>query len=250
MNEINFDNHIHTCFCGHADAMTIPVIVETADKLGLERIAIVEHIYSPAELPLIEKIKSQVAGLCHDCKVIVGAEVDVDGKKTDGSLVVENSQLEGIDFIIGAIHYVPGENFYPHSPDDCPLNADELMARWQSSLVGLVSNPIIDVLAHPARLPGVATDMNITFNHILSILEDAAQISAENNIAWEINNLTGAKIQQDFRSHWYLLTQSAIDAGLDITYGSDAHCPEDIAKQDCVQQILAELTDFQGFKAF
>jgi len=149
--------------------------------------------------------------------------------------------------VIGAVHYIPGVGNYPHSPMDNPLEPEKLLELWRSSLLGMLANPAIDILAHPGRLPSAALDLNIYFDDMISVLREAAAISADNGVAWEINNLTCARLAPAIMGRWHETIQAAVDAGVKITYGSDAHSPEDISKQGYVQQIIKRLKNFTGF---
>lgn len=238
---ILFDGHIHTEYCGHAPGMTVETIVNRINELGLESAVISEHIFSNEDVKLLNLIKEQLNIYTSICEIFAGAEVDADSKFADGRLVVDNDTLKTFDYIIGAIHYIPLVGNYPHSSAENPLPPDELLKRWQSTLFGVVNNPHIDVLAHPGRLPAAALDLDIYFDDILAVLAQAAEISANNNIFWEMNNLTCGRLKKEHFALWHKTIQVAIDAGVKITYGSDAHAPVEISKQGYVQQMLTKL---------
>ena len=236
---INYDLHIHTAFCGHADPMTIPVIIDRAHSLNLETIAIASHVMKVEDLDFLQKIKAEVTALKPRCKVIIAAEVDANGEKSDGSLVTED--IDDIDYVLGSIHYIPTTGVYPRSIDDNPLDPETTLKHWQSTLFGLVSNPKIDTLAHPGRMIANALDLNIYFDDILATLAQAALMSASNNINWGINELDGRKIPVSHRLLWFKVSHLAVDAGVKLVYGSDAHKPEDMGKTDFTQQQLLNL---------
>jgi len=57
---MNHDFHIHTVLCGHAEpTMTIGNIIARAEKIGLKKIAITEHIGSQDEMERINIIRQQ-----------------------------------------------------------------------------------------------------------------------------------------------------------------------------------------------
>lgn len=238
---INFDSHIHTELCGHAHGMTVPLLLAQADKLNLDCIAITEHIYKQTDIKFIPQLKEEVQSTPHKCNVIVGIELDADTSKTNGTLMADNNSIKDIDLVMAAIHYLPNHSHYPHGPEDLPYPPETLLEYWHTTLIGLTSNPAVDILAHPARLPGMVLDLNIFFDDILNILTEAAKLSAQNNIVWEINDLTCARIPAEWVSQWHKTIQIAIDQNVKITFGSDAHSPDEIARQNYAQQILKDL---------
>lgn len=236
---MNYDMHIHTEYCGHGFGMTIEAILRHADELGLHTIAITDHVFRPADLPIISRIRREVERYKTKCRVIIGAEIDVDGDCSDGRLVTDN--FLGMDYVIAGFHYVPTIGNYPHCPEDCDLRPDDFLKVWRSSLLGIVSNPAVDTLAHPGRLVAASVDLDVHFDDILAVFAQAATLSAENNVAWEINELTGCRLCDYYQKQWYRLYQIGLDAGVKLIYGSDAHDPSSIAMSDFTQMVLESL---------
>ncbi len=236
---IKYDLHVHTEYCGHAVGMTIPKIIERIDKLGLETIAITDHIFGPESEKNYEIIKQEVAKFNPKCKVIVGAEVDVDGNHTDGRLVID--KLDHIDYVIAGFHYIPGIGNYAHHPGQCDLNEFDLLRVWQSTLMGIVGNPGVDTLAHPGRMISTGLEIDRHFDRVLSTLTEIARISAKNNIAWELNDLSGYRVPEVIKPQWHRIYETALEQGVKIVFGSDAHAIEDIAGQEFAKYILDKL---------
>jgi len=233
---INYDLHIHTEYCGHAPGMTIEAIIAAAELRQLETIAITAHVFNEDDLQLIKKINDRVAGIDTYVKVIVGAEVDVDGARCDGKLITD--KLDNIPYVLGSMHYIPTTMIYPSSPLDNPLEPDKFFRVWQSTLIGLVSNPRIDTLAHPGRLAGQSCDLDVFFDDMLAVFQQAAQLSVINNICWEVNELNERKVPADYHQRWNEIYETALDVGVKLVYGSDAHKPEDIGKQSFTKKTL------------
>ncbi|MCF7954214.1 MAG: PHP domain-containing protein [Phycisphaerae bacterium] len=236
---INYDLHIHTAYCGHAPGMSIEAIIAAAEEKQLETIAITSHIFKEDDLQLIPKIQKEVAAIKTDVNVIVGVEVDADGMRTDGKLITEN--LDDIPYVLGSIHYIPGTGIYPASAHDNPLSGEEFFKVWQSTLIGLVSNPRLDTLAHPGRLAACFCDMDIYFEDMLGIFQQGAELSVRNNICWELNDLNEIKVPAQYHERWNEIYKIAIDAGVKLIYGSDAHKPQEICKQTFTQKTIEAL---------
>ena len=238
---MNYDMHIHTEYCGHAYGTTVESICRRADELGLEAIAITDHVFDSTDLPVISQIRREVEACKPNCRVIIGAEVDVDGQYSDGRLVTED--LDGIEYVIAGFHYVPTVGNYPHCREDCTLSQTGFLKVWRSSLLGIVSNPAIDTLGHPGRMVAASVDLDVHFEDVLAVFAEAAELSVQNDTAWEINELTGCRISEYYRNQWHRIYQVGLDAGVKLVYGSDAHDASCIAIADFTKLILSNLPD-------
>ncbi|MEN8128091.1 MAG: PHP domain-containing protein [Planctomycetota bacterium] len=240
---IDYDFHIHTEYCGHAAGMSVEAILLQAEELGLSAIAITDHIFKRADRAIIEKIRTDVAAYGPDLKVFVGAEVDVDADYADGRFVADT--FEGLDYVIAGFHYVPTVGNYPRTPEDNPLHDKEFMDVWASSLLGIVNNPGVHTLAHPGRLLAASMDLDVHFEDALCVFEKAAALSAKNETAWELNELTGYRLPPQWQGQWHRIYQIALDAGVKLVYGSDAHTPECVGLHDFVDLVRDKLPKHQ-----
>ncbi|MEN7973925.1 MAG: PHP domain-containing protein [Verrucomicrobiota bacterium] len=80
----DYDFHIHTELCGHAPGQTIGKILAKADELGLETIAITEHVSSCEDIKKVDIIRSETQKYHTNCRVIIGAEVAAVGHAAQG----------------------------------------------------------------------------------------------------------------------------------------------------------------------
>lgn len=236
---LNYDLHIHTEYCGHAQGMTVDAICKRADELGLEAIAITDHIFEPQDIDIIKRIRQEVSQIKTNCKVIVGAEVDVDCGYDDGRLITD--AIDDIDYIIAGFHYIPLDGTYPSGPQDCRMYPDDFLKVWQKSLLGIVSNPKIDTLAHPGRLLASSVKLDIFFDDAMCVYEMAAKLSAENKIAWEINELTFLRMGESFQEQFCKIAKLALDHGVKLVFGTDSHSPELIGGAEISESIIAKL---------
>lgn len=238
---MNYDLHIHTVYCGHAKTMTIEAILKQADEIGLDTICIADHIYSPQDFNTPKRIKDEVSAYKTNCRVLVGAEIDVSGMHSDGTLA--SPIPDGLDYTIAAIHYIPGNGFYPKRIEDNPLTPKELLKRWRSTMLGLLQSEKIDTLAHPGRICALALDLDIYFDDMLEILAEASHISAENDIMWELNEHDSHLIKPQYQDRWHEIYQIALDTGVRLIYGSDSHFPHEIGQHEFVDKILGKLPE-------
>ncbi len=236
---LNYDLHIHTEYCGHAPGMTVAAICKQADWLGLSAIAITDHIFQHSDYAIIEQIRDEAKACATHCQVYIGAEIDVDANYTDGRLVTET--FDGLDIVIAGFHYVPTVGNLPRTPEDNTLSDEAFMEVWSSSLLGIVSNPKIDTLAHPGRLLAASVDLEVHFDDALCVFEKAAKLSVKNNIAWELNELSGYRLGGYWQEQWPRIYEIALAAGVKLVYGSDAHTPETIGMHDFVDRLRSKL---------
>jgi histidinol phosphatase-like PHP family hydrolase len=236
---MRYDFHIHTEYCGHAKGMTVDVICRRAEELNLETIAITDHIYDNASAGVIEKIRQDLKAAAPKLPVIIGAEVDVDSDFTDGRLA--SDLIEGLDYIIAGFHYVPTKGNYPWKPEHNALDEATFMRLWESTLLGIVSNPRVSTLAHPGRLLAAAIGPNANWPAAMEVFKKAAKLSAKNRVAWELNELTGKRLLPEFAQKWHEIYAIGLDAGVKLIFGSDSHDPELMGQGAFCEMLLAKL---------
>lgn len=238
---INYDLHIHVEYCGHAPGMTVPAIITRAEQLDLETIAFTCHIFSEQDIAILAKVRREIKKTGTDLHIIVGAEIDTDGDHHDGRLVTNN--FNNMDYIIAGIHYIPSVNILPHCPSDNPLTPEVFFEKWRSTILGLLSHEKIDTFAHPGRLLATSCDLDIFFEDALAVFQEAAKLSAKNNIAWEINELNGKKIPKRYHNRWHEIYQIALNENVRLIYGSDAHTVDTIGSFEFTNYLLRSLPD-------
>jgi histidinol phosphatase-like PHP family hydrolase len=219
--------------------MTVDALLRQAESLNLSTIAITDHIFKPSDHDKIRQIRKEVEAYNPKLKVFVGAEVDVDYNHTDGRLVTND--FDELDYVIVGFHFVPTIGNYPRGADDNALAADVFMEYWQSTLLGIVGNPNIDTLAHPGRLLAAGADLDVYFDDGLAVLAKAAKLSAQNNIAWELNELTGLRLAGVWQEQWHRVYEVALAEGVKFIYGSDAHTPQMMNNQTFTNMLLDQL---------
>lgn len=236
---VKYDLHIHVEYCGHAPDMEVAAIIKRAEEIGLETIAFTCHIFSEKDIAILSKIRHDIEKTETDLHIIVGAEVDVDGDHCDGRFVTDD--FFAMDYVVAGLHYIPSVNILPHSPADNPLTPEVFFDRWRSTVLGLLAHENLYTFAHPGRLLVTGCDMDIFFDDALGVFEQAAKLSAKNNIAWELNELNGKKIPKRYHARWHEIYKTALTAGVRLVYGSDAHSPDEIGMFEFTQYLLRQL---------
>ena len=249
------DYHIHTVHCGHASPeMTAERIVETARRRGLGRIVILEHvpnISAPAGLDperwkkgrndrseidrVIEEVGVARRGL-DGIEVIIGAEIDPDPFRPDGSLMLDD--LDGIELVVASTHLFPGGSAFWYTPFAVPADAREKVAReWFSWAGRIVENDRVQVLAHPGALlaaRGAVHDFG-EYAHDFARLGEKMRASG---VAFELNELFHDKVTREGSQTYAQAVRSAREGGAVFTVGSDAHRPERIGRFDLTRRLF------------
>jgi histidinol phosphatase-like PHP family hydrolase len=136
-----YDFHIHTTYLKCAnETMTVPAILRRCEDLGLETIAITDHLNAPQFLPQHEFIKRDLAETETSLEVFFGVEVNVIDKTT-GAVSIDETQLRqgGFEVVIGGVH-----SSYHEQPDK-----RSIVDLQQRLMLAVITNPLVDVLVHP-----------------------------------------------------------------------------------------------------
>ena len=240
---MNYDLHIHTYHCGHAGTMTIGAILEAADGYDMQTICITDHIYSPDELNIPARIRQEVAKYKTNCRVLIGAEIDVDGQYDDGRLV--SGVPDNLDYVIAGLHYIPAHGRYPRKIEDNPFSPEQLLQYFRKTILGIAKNSNVITHAHPCRMIATTIDFDIYFDQVLAIFTEAAQTYAQAGILWELNELDQYRIPEHYFDYWLKIYRTATDTGVRLVYGSDSHVPDFLGKSDFVERILSNLNGVQ-----
>lgn len=224
------DLHIHTHYLGCADeTMTIPAIVEKAEELGLQRIAITDHLWGPEDIDRHRSIVEDLRAVDTDVEIIFGVEADSCGPGT-GDVSITEEQIDdlGFELVIGGVH-----GSYFDEPD--PEGIIELQ---QQLMLDVARHPLIDVLVHPWSFMGRDFQSGVLnwMKDMSRIPRDYAKqlgaVAAEHDTAVEAN--AGAIWVRDDYSERFVADyeeyiRDVASEGAKIAICSDAHTIDRIA---------------------
>jgi histidinol phosphatase-like PHP family hydrolase len=235
-----YDFHIHTTYLKCAnETMTVPALVERCAGLGLEAIAITDHLNAPEFLPKHALIKQDLAQTQTDMKITFGVEVNVINKDT-GAVSIDEAQLAegGFGIVIGGPH-----SSY-HSTPDKPAIID----LQHKLMLAVIANPLVDVLVHPWWFgagefkPGGPmewlTDMGQIPDWHAREIADAA---LAHGCAIEANHsafFTASQYGEAFRETYPHYIASIARRGVPISISTDAH---DINQLDGIHHMMEVL---------
>lgn len=198
------DLHMHTVWSDGKG--TIEAMVQRAERLGYDYIAICEHSpylqaangLAPERLQrhrqAIEALRAQYPGLT----ILAGAEVDI---LPDGSLDYDDAVLAGLDVVIGSIH----------------TGFDLTREAQTRRLERVMANPHVDIVGHPTgrilnNCPAYPLDV-----------ERVVAAAARTGTALELN-ATPNRLDLPAPA-----ATAALAAGVTLAINTDSHSPEGLA---------------------
>ena len=239
-----YDFHIHTEYLKCADAtMTVPAILHRCESLGLQTIAITDHLNAPQFLPQHELIKRDLAAANSPLEIFFGCEVNVLDKET-GALSIDQAQLEqgGFELVIGGVH-----TSYYDQPDKRGI-----IDLQQRLMLAVIANPLIDVLVHPWWFgggefrPGGPMEW---FRDMSDIPDDYARELGEAAVAhetaieanwsaiWGNTTIYSPEFLEGYNRYFKLIA----DTGAKISLSTDAHNIDQLNGIHPMADIVASL---------
>ena len=234
------DYHLHTDIIGCADeTMRVPDIAVKCAGLGIEAIAITDHLNHRGQLPKHLEIRRQVEELEPKLDIYFGAEVNFDGPK--GNFCYDEAIINeyGFQFAIGGIHQLY-----------TATNIDEVADEHHAHHLLTCRHPLVDVLVHPwwfwaeqfgeGKIPWPEDLSFLKERHVRELGETAV----ETNTAIEINasvifcdKPTNEKWVASFKQYF----RELMGYGVNFAVGSDAHSLEDVGRISLAWGMLEEL---------
>jgi putative hydrolase len=200
------DTHLHTAYTDGQNS--VAEMCRRAVENGLSYLVFSEHVRQELDYSFAAFANDvREANARYDIDCYIGCEAKV--LDTDGTLDLSQEVYDQVEIVIGVFHSFPytGRNAYIRAID------------------GLLSNSRVDVWGHPL-LYAQKTGIDLTDEDVLTIVETAAT----NDVVIEYNR------RYDLPSLDFLRT--AIDEGVSLTLGSDAHDKQDVLS-DSTTQLLS-----------
>ncbi|RYG74862.1 DNA polymerase/3'-5' exonuclease PolX [Lentibacillus lipolyticus] len=197
-SDIRGDLHMHTTWSD--GAQSIEEMVNRARSKHYDHIAITDHskflrVANGLNETRLRRQREEIDRLNEkydDIHIFAGVEMDI---RPDGTLDFDDSFLQEMDFVIGAIH------------SSFTQSQEKIMAR----LIAALENPYVSLIAHPTgRLIGRREGYHVDIERLI-------ERAAETGTALEINANPN---RLDLASQWAFRAQ---EAGVKIAINTDAH---------------------------
>lgn len=225
---------------GHLSTGWIGRYTARASSRAVSEIAVTEHVYRFAEARdwhddpwWREEATEDVDAYCEallaareaGLPLLVGVEMDwLPGRRDEIASFLERRPF---DIVLGSIHWLgPRTIDDPGDPEPEGLTVEELWNGYLDHLVDAAESGLYDVLAHP-DLPKVF-GRRIPAS-LLGRLDEAVHAIAATGVAIECSSAGLRKPIGELYPEPALLARFR-EAGVPATLSSDAHAPEDVAR--------------------
>jgi histidinol-phosphatase (PHP family) len=244
------DLHTHHYRCGHAQGYLEDYIRKVVD-LKLKIIGLSDHApLFAAELDeaapgahmrksafsdyiaeanhLKEKYADQV-------EVLVGVEADfIPGTEAVYARALAAHRL---DYILGSVHYFDGYHVYDPARWRPNPDVNEVYRQYFKRVQGAAASGLFDVLAYIDAVKGLGHKPT---EDLGDIVDETVQVIKDCDMAVEINTSGIRKVEEAFPSPHF--TQKLHQAGVPLTYGSDAHSVNEVGHGwEHVRMMLEDL---------
>ena len=257
MNRPIADYHMHTPLCGHAVGAPVEY-AQHAIEVGLEEIGFSDHApfvhmvdprvtmdmkQLPEYYQMIEEVRDQYQ---KELRIKVALEADfVPGYEDKTKAILDDYPY---DYVIGSVHFIKDWGF------DNPAERE----KWDQSDVNQVYRDYFELLRQSAKsglydIIGHA-DLVKKFGHratedMTEEVQRTAEVFKECGVAVEINTAGLRKPIGEMYpapSHLEIYAQ----AGVPLTFGSDAHDPVDVGKDFDKAVDLASAVGYKEYVLF
>jgi len=251
------DYHMHTPLCGHAIG-TPKEYVEEAIHIGLKEIGFSDH--APMvhqrmagitmdfhELPTyhrhIEEVQKQYN---HKISIKIALEADfIPGYETKTKEITTGFPY---DYIIGSVHFIDNWAFDDPAAREYwkKYDVNEVYRKYYSLLRQSAQSGLFDIIGH-CDLPkkfGARATIDLTAE-----IKATAQVFKECGVAIEINT---AGLRKPIAEMYPAANCLKIycEAGVPLTFGSDAHNPQEVGKDFDKAAILAKSVGYTEYLIF
>lgn len=237
MGSTVIDLHTHHRRCGHATG-ELGDYVAAAAGLGLATLGLSDHAPllldgcdEPApgmHMPLsafdgyLAEARAWQSRAPHGLEVLVGVEADyIPGREEAYRRLLDDPR---IDFTIGAVHYIDGFHVYDPARWKATDDVDAVMERYLALVRDAARTRMFDVIAHLDAVKGRAPRHPYVPDATWDATIDALLAA---DVAVEINTSGYRKCGEPFPA-WNVIERLHA-AGVPLTYGSDAHRPDEVA---------------------
>ncbi|MCI9128965.1 MAG: histidinol-phosphatase [Eggerthellaceae bacterium] len=235
------NTHCHTGYCGHAEG-EVSEYVKRAKEAGLTTLAFTDHYpltpafdpddylsVPPSAMPEYEAAVKEAQEAEADMDILCGIELDYLGSLEDRDLA--SADLDRFQLILGSVHFVDGWPFDdPAKRDrwDEPGAADEIWKRYVQLWCDAASDTSLrfDVMSHPDLAKKFGYLPSFSLQPLYDQMAEAARAG-------------GRMIELNTSGSYYAcaepfpapgLLSAFAHAEVPCTVGTDAHVPENVAR--------------------
>ena len=224
--------------------------INQARAKQVQSIAFTDHdrYHEGVDFEVIERLREQNP----DLQILAGIELDNDPITSEAGLGWVERNWDSLDFVLGSVHYLPGERAMFDSTDQSQQiesrGTTKAFEEYIQQLERLIARGCIDCLAHIdlVKIHGLRPASYDPISSFRPVLEVAGQAG----LALEASTAGWRKTVKEQYPHDSIL-RLASELGIPITTASDAHSHFQVAEDyDRLESILREagVTKIARFK--
>ncbi len=256
--ELRADYHMHTFLCGHASGKPFEY-ADRALQLGLSEIGFSDHAplvshedrsitMSFDELPhyheMLERLKAQYAR--KNLTIKIGIEADfIPGYEEKTKAILEAYPY---DYVLGSVHFIGDFAFdNPNQKDRLQTgNIDKVYLDYHALLRKSAACGLFDIMSHVDLVKKFGDRPT---KDLSAEIEKTAQVFKKSGVVIEINS---SGLRKPVKEIYPSLSDLAIycSAGVPVTFGSDAHAPEDVGAGFGEALALAKKAGYKEYVLF
>ena len=246
------DYHIHTKLCGHASG-EMEEYVQNAIASGIKEMGFSDHLpmvterdnelaMSIDELPLYVETVLDLNQMYGEIDIKLGIEADYfPGLEKKCSDVIDKFPF---DYVIGSVHFIKKWGFDNINQIDQwdKKDINQVYRDYYALLRKSARSGLFDIIGHSDLVKkfGQKPSADLTDE-----IEQTAQVFAENGLACEINTSGLRRPVSELYPSLKVL-EIYKNYNIPIIFGSDAHHPNDVARDfDAAYQIAATVGYFE-----
>jgi len=238
------DLHNHTILCNHANG-SLDEYIKNCIKEGIEIYGFSDHApmeydtkyrMSFEDMDRYEQWIDNIAKKYSQIKILKGYEVDFT------PIVDERVLQRDVDYLIGSIHFLDNWGF--DNPEFLSQwyerDIDDVYKEYFDLIVKLAESKMFDIVGHLDLIKV----FNFKPNQDIKILaKDAIEAIADNNLVVEINTAGfRKKVKECYPS--IPILEMVKEKNIDITFGCDAHSPNQVGFKLKESYQLAKMIGF------
>lgn len=222
---LNGDWHTHSTF---SDGKNTPEeMVKAAISINLELIAITDHVNRKTDW--LDGFSEEINRLKNKYKnqILILSGIEAKAIDLKGNIDAQVEFFDKVDIVLGAIHRIPTtEDFMPK--EQISKRKDEALTHWNQTILALLKNPNVDIIAHPTNLLSLyQITVPLTMKKEIIGLAKGKDKAFESNIKYQVPD----------KEFIELLKENNVS----IVKGSDAHSIEELKKFQKNNQLTKKL---------
>jgi len=242
---IYYDTHVHSyrSFVGSPN-MSLKNIVEEASKLGIDAVAITDHLMKPEDIADLRitgqeirdfRQKNNISNLLFGIEV---CEIDPLGNTLLTRQLIDDL---GAEVIIGGVHET-------HMPAGSSLA--DIVSRQCKHHIMMMENPLIEILVHPWWLDKAEFErLGFTWPADMSFIPkerviELAKASGKTGTYIEISTMSGlcnSSVSESFRAGFKDYYRTLNENGALFAIGSDTHELSEMSTYGLAKQLVSDI---------